>query len=289
MKVKGKNDHTSIVCILFMLSSSVLHAGAMGAESVTPLGTIYVGAFGGVGDVASVHLVQQGTALYPYGNAGGYINNKGPLAVNAFGKSNHSSAWLAGGHVGYRWPERTLKHFSDHWTVAPASELEGYYLGKATLRGSDLNNSTALLFEHNFHVTYPMQTGVFLVNAVLNAHSADLGRLHPYIGIGTGAAVVSISGAKSLQTAPLEPGVNHYNSDASDTTIAFAAQPKAGISFYLNQDTNVFLEYRFLYLSTTDFTFGPTSYPTHVATTNWKVKLHSQYYNMGTVGIQFDL
>lgn len=51
----------------------------------------------------------------------------------------------------------------------------------------------------------------------------------------------------------------------------------------------MFLEYRFLYLSASDYTFGSTVYLTHIATTNWDVKIGSQYYNMATAGIQFDL
>jgi len=89
--------------------------------------------------------------------------------------------------------------------------------------------------------------------------------------------------------APAEPGINHYNSDTSDTTSAFALQPKVGLSFDLGSNTNAFVEYCFLYLSATDFTVGSTVYPGHVATSNWNVKLGSQYYKMGTVGIHYDL
>lgn len=250
---------------------------------------IYVGAFGGGGSVTSGNLYQQGTALYPYGSDSGYINNKGPLAVNAEGASNSDSGWFVGGHVGYRWPAKSLNHIGSNWTFAPASELEGYYLGGTTIQGDDLNNATARLVEHYFHVTYPLQTGVFLVNAVLNANHSALERFHPYVGVGAGAAVISISGANSTQKVPSEPDINHYNSDSSDTSTAFAAQPKMGVSFDLSQHTSMFMEYRFLYLAASNYTFGSTSYPTHVATTNWDVKIGSQYYNMGSIGLQFDL
>ena len=261
----------------------------MGVESKQALGALYIGGFGGGGSTPSTKLVQQGTALYNYDSGSGSISNGGPLAVNAFGQSDSGSVWMAGGQLGYRWTERMLNHFGSNWTVAPAAELEGYYLQRSTMHGVDLDNATARLVEHDFHVTYPIKTGVFLVNGILNANSSTLGRFHPYLGVGAGVALVSITGAHSLQTAPLEPGINHYNSDSSDKSLAFAAQPKVGVSFNLTDHTNVYIEYRFLYLSVTDYTFGPTSYPTHVATTNWDVKIESQYYNMGTAGIQFDL
>ena len=289
MKLKGMNCHVSIACILFISSGiSAGYAGTMGAETVTS-DAVYIGAFGGGGAVMSGGLYQQGTALYPYGSGSGYIDNKGPLAVNAIGAFNSNSAWLVGGHVGYRWPARLSNYMSSNWTFAPATELEGYYIGGTNIHGDDLNNDTARLVEHDFHVTYPLQTGVVLANAVLNANHSALGRFHPYVGVGVGLAVVSISGANSTQKSPPEPGINHYNSDPNDVSTTFAAQPKIGVNFDLSQHTSMFIEYRFLYLAASNYTFGSTSYPTHVATTNWDVKIGSQYYNMGTVGIQFDL
>lgn len=282
MKIKGINCHSSIACMLCISSVTAVYGGTMGAEAVAPLDAIYFGAFGGGGGIINGALSQQGTAYYSAAKGG-------PLAVNASGVASNSSAWLVGAHVGYRWPERLLNHIGSNWTFAPATEMEGYYLGGNTLRGDDLNNSTTRLTEHDFHVSYPMRTGVFLVNAILNATHADLGKYHPYVGIGIGTAVVSISGANSTQKTPAEPGINHYNSGSSDTSIAFAAQPKVGLSFNLNQNTNVFAEYRFLYLSATNFSFGSTVYPTHVATSSWSVALGSQYYNMGSVGVQWDL
>ena len=289
MKSKKINRYTSIVCSFFLSTGSAVYGGTMGAESVAPIGAMYIGAFGGGGAVSSDNLSQEGTALYNYKSVSASINNGGPLAVNAIGKSNGSSLWVAGGHVGYRWPARLLNSVNSNWTFAPATELEGYYLGGATLNGDDLNNDTARLDEHDFYVTYPMHTGVFLVNAILNVNHSNFGKFHPYVGVGAGTAVVSISGANSTQKTPSEPGINHYNSGSSDTTLAFAAQPKIGVSFDVNKTTNVFVEYRFLYLSATDFTFGSTVYPTHVATSNWDVKIGSQYYNMGTIGLRYDL
>ena len=151
------------------------------------------------------------------------------------------------------------------------------------------HNATTRFTEHDFRVTYPLHAGVFLVNALLHANPSHFEKFHPYVGVGAGTAVLSISGANSTQKTPAEPGLNHYNSGTNDTSLAFAAQPKIGLAFQLNQSTNVFAEYRFLYLSTSDFTFGSSVYPTHVATSNWDVKIGSQHYNMGTIGIRYDL
>ncbi|NDH09225.1 MAG: hypothetical protein EBY16_06355 [Gammaproteobacteria bacterium] len=274
--------YTAVCCTLFISSGTIVYAGTMGPELVAPVDSVYIGVFGGGGGVTSGNLSQEGTAFY------GEIKG-GPLAVNAIGESNNSSGWIVGGHVGYQWPARLFNHFSSDWTFAPATELEGYYLGGSTLHSDELNNDTTRLTEHDFYVTYPLQTGVFLVNAILNANHTIFGKLHPYVGIGAGPAVISIVGANSTQTTPAEPGINHYNSGVNDTSLAFAAQPKIGISFNLNQYMNMFVEYRFLYLSSSDFTFGSTVYSTHVATSNWDVKIGSQYYNMGTIGIKYDL
>ena len=289
MNIKQMTYSTSIAGILFISSGPFVYAGAMGSAAVAPMGTIYVGAFGGGGSVDSGNVNQQGTALYAYGSGSGSINNGGPLAVNAEGESASSSAWLAGGHLGYRWPSRALHHMSSNWSLSPAVELEGYYIGGTTIKANDLNNDTTRLVEHDFNASYPMRTGVALVNAVLNTNNTDFGQYHPYLGVGLGAAVIAISGANSTQKSPSEPGVNHYNSNASDTSSTFAVQPKLGLTFDVNQTTSMFIEYRFLYLAANNYTFGSTVYPTHVATTNWDVKIGSQYYNVGTLGIQYDL
>ena len=283
MKLKQLNRATSIACILFISSgSATVYGGTMGPKSVDPVGTIYIGAFGGGGSITAHDLSQQGTAFYS-------ASKGGPLAVNALGVASGSSAWIAGGNVGYRWPERLFNFTSSDLTFSPATELEGYYLGGATIAGDDLNNGTTRLVEHDFRVKYPMGTGVFLVNAVLNVNHSYLGEFHPYVGVGAGPAVVSITGANSTQKTPAEPYFNHYNSGTNDTAIAFVAQPKIGVSLDLCKNTNMFVEYRFIYISATDYTFGSTVYPTHVATSNWDVAIGSQYYNMGTIGIQFDL
>ena len=284
-KTKGL---TSIAIMFLISSGSAVYGGTMGAEA-TPIGTIYFAAFTGGGVISSGSLYQQGTALYPYGSGSSYTNNDGPLAVNAQGKTNNSSEWIIGGHVGYRWPARLLNYIGSSWTFSPATELEGYYIGGTTIQGDDINNATARLVEHDFRVTYPLQTGVVLVNAVLNANTSATSKFHPYVGVGVGAAVITIAGAVSTQIAPPESGINHYNSDPNDTTTTFAAQPKIGISYDLSNNTSIFAEYRFLYLAASNYTFGSTSYPTHVATTNWDVKIGSQFYNMGSVGVQFDI
>ena len=282
MKFKGINCHTSLAFMLLLSLGTGVYAGTMGAEVAVPHDAIYLGFFGGGGVVTNGSLSQEGTAFYTEAKGG-------PLAVNATGAANNGSEWIVGGHVGYQWAGRLFNHTSPNWTFSPAAELEGYYLGGITLQGDDLNNGTTRLTEHNFHVTYPLHTGVFLVNAVLNANHSNFSNAHPYIGVGAGAAIISITGANATQKTPAEPDINHYNSDTSDTSIAFAAQPKMGVSFNVGQHTNMFVEYRFLYLSGSAFGFGSTVYPSHVATSNWDVKIGSQYYNMGMIGITYDL
>lgn len=269
-------------CVLYIGINTAVHAGTMGSELTVAQSKLYFGAFGGGGSMTSSHLSQQGTAFFSESSGG-------PLAVNAIGESKSASAWVVGGHAGYQWPAKLLNHGDATWRFSPATELEGYYLGGAATHGEEVNNDTTRLAEHYFHVAYPKHAGVFLVNALLNINHSQLGQFKPYVGVGVGTAVISVSGANSTQTMPQELGVNHYNSGSSDTSTAFAAQPKIGVSFNLNQHTTMLLEYRFLYLSATDYTFGSTVYSTHVPTSNWDVKIGAQYYNMGTMGIQYDL
>lgn len=269
-----------LIGALFALASSAGNAGSMGAVQPTELQKFYVGVFGGGGTSTKVHVSQYGTAFYTeaYG---------GPLAVDAFGKTNPRSVGLAGAHVGYQWAELFLNPLNSQWGITPAIELEGYYLGKSKFTAHDINNDTARLPEHNFAVSYPMKSGVFLTNAVINFNPPNQSRLMPYIAAGIGAAVTSISNATSTQVTPPEPGINHYNSNNDDSDAMFAAQTKVGLNLSLFKNTSLFAEYRWLYLSSSHYSFGSTVYPTHAPTSNWLTKMNAQKYNMGAVGIRY--
>ena len=263
-----------------MLNSSQGNAGAMGPLS-TP-GKIYAGVFGGAGAATRIDISQFGTAFYTEVRGG-------PLAVNAFGRAESSTIGLVGGHVGYQWLEKSLNLFNSLSGLTPAVELEGYYVGKNTFTGHDLNNDTVRLPEHDFLVTYPMNAGVFLANAVAKLNLSNLPRLHPYVGAGIGAGILSISDANATQVAPPEVGVNHYSSKPSNTDTTFAAQVKAGLNFALSENISVFGEYRWLYLANSSYTFGSTVYPGHPATSSWSVELGSQNYNLGAVGVRYSV
>ncbi len=276
-----KINQLSSVAYLFFSFLGTTQAGTMGPSVLDP-GSIYIGGFGGGGELSSSSLSQKGTAFYTEAKGG-------PLAVNATGFSKQTSEWIAGGHVGYRWSDLQSHLLNQNWSVAPAVELEGYYIGGATIAGEEINNDTARLTEHDFMLSYPSHTGVFLVNALLNVTHSYLGKFHPYVGVGAGVALFSVTNATSVQTTPSEPDVNHYNSDPNDQALVMAAQPKIGLSYQISKYTSLFGEYRFLYLSGADLLFGSTVSTNHVATSNWSVQIGNQYYNIGTVGIQYDL
>lgn len=262
-------------CIL-ALSASAAFSGAMGPEVTNP-GGVYAGVFGGWGAVSSTDVNQYGTAFFSEVEGG-------PLAVDAFGRAGSDSTGIIGGHVGFAWPNTMGMYLP----VTAAVEIEGYYMSRVNLEAHDLNNNTDRLPEHDFLVNYPIKTGVFLVNAVLNANNSMFGKFKPYVGFGIGSALQSVSGATSVQVAPPELGVNHYNANTDDKAFAFAAQPKVGAHFDLTDHVSVFAEYRFLYLSQTNYTFGSTVTPTHAVTAPWLVSIKPQHYNMGTIGIDFD-
>lgn len=274
---KDVNSSMILGLLSLTLAPFTLNAGTMGPVGQAP-GSFYIGAFGGAGGVSSEDISQHGVAFLSAADGG-------PLAVNAYGKANDSdTVGVGGGFIGYKFAPFSQ---GTPWVIHPALEFEGYYFG-LTQRGDDIDNNTVRLDEHDFRVTYPMDNGVLLANGVLNFDKV-FGSVSPYIGGGIGGAIVSISGANSTQTTPAEPGINHYNSNTSADDWSFAAQVKAGFNFSVSQQVSLFAEYRFLYVSPTDFTFGSTQYPTHAQTTNWTVNLDSMYYNMGTVGLRYDV
>jgi len=272
------------------LSSSILFAliaPAFANHNSTELATInhpgkiYISIFGGDASPNNVNSSQYGTAFFPE-FAGG------PLAVNAFGQLQGQSAAFFGGQLGYQARDIPLNLNScSKWLLGPAAELEGYAMRKSTFSGDMINNTTRIP-EHDFVTSYPMNRTLFFANVVLNVKNTSW-LIHPYIGFGIGDAIIRISGANAKQVLPAEAGINHYNSNTSDATSAFAGQIKLGLSFDINTHLSLFAEYRRLYIANTHFVFGSTVYPTHVETSSWQVNLDSQKYNLGNAGIRFSI
>ena len=243
---------------------------------------LYVGFFAGGGGSANTNVNQSGTAFFA---VGGPPDGLGPLGVNANGSASGRGTGVAGLQIGREFAGTTFGGDERSWGLRPAGELEAYYLG--TNYKGDVLNPNARLPEHDFADTFPMNTGVFLVNAVLNVQTSWQ-RVTPYIGGGVGTAFVTVAGADSLQIAPPEAGVNHFNSDPSASSWAFAVQAKAGVRYNLTERWWLFGEYRFLYIGSTNFTFGPTVYANHAPTSAWSVHMGDMLQHLGVGGIGFN-
>jgi opacity protein-like surface antigen len=236
----------------------------------------YVSIFGGVGSFNTNNVTQVGTALIP-------DNLGGPLGVSAGGTGDTKAFGLGGLSIGYEGEGWWLG--DGDWALLPAVEIEGMYLGgtqSATVSAVNRLNG------HVFETTFPMNNGAFLANAVFSLQT-PCPRLKPYLGAGLGTAIITVSGADSLQVVPPEPGINHFNSHPDGSCWAFAAQTKLGVRFHLTDNLYVFTEYRFLYVSSTNFTFGSTVYPTHVPTTPWTVHFGDLFHHaaVGGIGVSF--
>lgn len=253
--------------ILLLALCSTALAGEVGGGA--PARGVYIGLFGGGGVGSTGSITQSGTAFFTEAVGG-------PLGVRATGRSDSSSVGLVGLQAGHEWSYGS--------SLMPALEVEGFYLtGK---QRANLNNPTDRLSEHTFADTFPMDNAVLLANVVLSFPTSYQG-ITPYIGGGIGAARISIKGADSTQTSPPELGVNHFNSGTDSSSWGFAAQAKAGVRMALGGNAYVFAEYRYLFVDTTDQTFGPTVYPTHVPTTNWTVRFSDMSHQLAVGGIGF--
>lgn len=278
--VKGLNRSKLAFGFMLALSSSVVFAVPAPPMVIVPA-KIYVGLFGGYASPDNVSVSQYGTALYT--EAAG-----GPLAVNSFGTTTGNNVGVFGGKVGYQWAPVPFIPHNQEWGIAPAVELEGYTFGNNTFKGTTSNN-TARLDEHTFNLSFPTRTNVYLANLVLNLEAARLGRFSPYVGAGVGGAFTRISGADATQLAPPEAGVNHFNSNASDSEGAVAGQVKVGLNVMLNNYFTMFVEYQWLYMASTSYVFGSTVYATHPVTSPWQVSMGAQQYNQGIIGLQLNI
>jgi len=237
----------------------------------------YIGAFGGGIYSNSNRISQYGTAFFEEAVFG-------PLPIIAEGRLSKTSAGFGGGQIGFEFS----KPGCSCWSLAPAGELEAYFF-KHKKNGHLINRTVVGLPEHDFSDSFHMNSTVILANAVLSIKTDTLFGISPYVGGGLGAARISLYKADSLQVDPLEEGINHFNSDRDDSSWAFAAQAKAGLRYNFCRLFHVFVEYRYLYVDSSNYIFGATNYPTHVPTSPWNVKLKSTHFNAFAAGVQFDL
>lgn len=239
---------------------------------------LYIGAFGGGLYSNRSRVNQYGTAFFSE------VTSIGPLSIIGEGRLNRTSTGFGGVQLGYE----CSRPVCSGWSLAPAGELEAFFFNHKK-RGHLINHTVRGLPEHDFLDTFHMSSSVILANLVLAMNSDCLCGFSPYIGGGIGAARVSLHNADSLQVAPVELGVNHFNSNRSDSSWTFAAQAKAGLRYNFCEMFHVFAEYRYLFVDTNHYVFGATNYLTHVPTSAWNVRVKNTNYNAWVVGIQLDL
>lgn len=124
-----------VVMGLYLLTSSQAYSGSMNPIMLSTAGKAYASVFGGAGASNNFNMNQYGTDFYTEVEGGSF-------AINAFGSTNSGTVGIVGGNVGYQWPTIVLNLFTPLSGLAPATELEGYYLGKSTLTGHDFNSNT---------------------------------------------------------------------------------------------------------------------------------------------------
>lgn len=261
-----------IFCLSFIFAKANLEAKdstPIPDVHPAPIGIYFGGCFGW--GFSCVEIKQSGTILYS--DASG-----GPQAVEASGSSSNSHYWFGSLQMGYEF----LKKQRPAWIPSPAVEIEGYYF--ANLQKAYLPTSSGLIFTSAF----PTRTGVLLANGSA-VFSSDFMALHITGGLGAGKA--SIHGASSEQTNPSNPGVNFFNTDQNDSNWNLAIQAKVGLSYSFTSVESfiprLLFEYRFLYLSPTTFTFGPSEYPNQPSTTKWNVRFGERYSHLLSAGLTF--
>lgn len=267
---------------LFALASlSIMSSSLMAWECCEPssCNRLYIGGFGGGIYSNSNKVTQNGTAFFSE------VTSIGPLSVIAEGKLNKTSSGFGGGQIGYEW---SMPIICSDWSLALAGELEAFFF-KHNKKGHLINQTVNGLPEHDFFNSFHMNSNVILANGVFSVKNDWLFGLTPYVGGGIGATRISLRKANSLQVEPQEPGINHFNSNRSDSSWAFAAQAKAGLRYTFWQSFHLFAEYRYLYVDSANYIFGATNYTTHVPTSPWNVKVKNIHYNAFAIGLQFDL
>ena len=261
---------------------------------------LYLGLFGGGSTSDSSDFTQSGVAFkrVPIDD---YNYN---LNVDVKGSSGSQTGALGGLHVGYEFLEIPMGNAYSGWGLRPAVELEGYYL--ATSKSGNLSNPQTELGvpvgvgdyhniaagSHVFKDSFNLDSGVLLANSVFTFKTPWANNIFPYVGGGVGAAITSVSGADSAQYGPgvpeLSPYINHFNSNTNASSSSFATQAKVGVRAEILDHVAVFAEYRYLYVSATNYTFGSTVYPgIHSETSAWDSHFGSTNFHSGVLGIDY--
>lgn len=269
-----------LTALVALFSLSAMNSSLMAWDSCNSCdcNRKYIGIFGGGIYTDSSKVSQMGTAFF-------MEDVGGPLAVFAEGHVKRTSSGFGGVQVGYEWSN--CSSVCSDWTIAAAGEVEAFFY--RSHKKGHLINPTDRLPEHDFLDSFHTDMSVCLVNAVFSLNSPCLCGFSPYIGGGIGATHIDLRKAKSLQVAPIEAGINHFNSRRNDSTWAFAAQAKAGIRYNICQSFHIFGEYRYLFVDASNYILGSTVYPTHAPTSPWNVKIKNFHCNAFAFGIQYDL
>ncbi len=262
--MNGKITASAALCLCAL-------ATAPGASAGTGHG-FYLGAAAGAGDVMATDLRQRGAVhLGP-----------GKLPIDAEGPTEHRTRVHLGSlQLGYDFaPWQTAQ---SPWGITPALELEGIYIDKHSPTG---NMPVHPAFLGTQYVTVPTRAGLLMGNALLTFRTPWADSVFPVLGVGAGAAFVSIRGADSAN--PGEPGINHFNSDPDASDTAFALQLRAGLNIKLGANLHLLTEYRYLTIDATRYTFGATDYPgEHQPTDRWRLDMARQKYHLVTAGIHY--
>lgn len=274
---------------------------------------IYLGAFGGVGITDNQNVEQTGVA-HKIGTFNDGLTDF-DLLVDVKGKAKRKTSGLAGVQLGYEWASMSSK-------IKPAFELEMMYLGAsqnsnlANPNTEGVANTTATgsardaidtavashygAGEHTFQNHTNMKIGLLMANGVFTYETNSM--FKPYAGVGIGLALVNMTSASSLQTNPLLDGssatagcettvgggcVNHFNSKTKSSDYALAGQVKLGLRAEVNKNVSAFVEYRYLHIDSTEFTYGSTVYADHPPTDNWNYKNSSMDFHDGLIGIAY--
>jgi len=261
---------------------------------------LYLGLFGGGSTSDNSDFTQSGVAF----------KRKPPdehdynLNVEVKGSSGSQTGALGGLHIGYEFLEIPMGNAYSGWGLRPAVELEGYYLGTSqsgvlsnpqteiAVPVGGVGNYNFAAGTHVFKDSFNLDRGVLLANSVFTFKTPWATTIFPYLGAGVGAAITSISGADSAQYSPgtpeLSPYINHFNSNTHASSSSFATQAKVGIRAEIWDHVAVFAEYRYLYVSATNYTFGATVYPgIHSETTAWDSHFGSTNFHSGVLGIEY--
>lgn len=176
----------------------------------------------------------------------GYSQYPSPVGLATFNPRGGIVNGVGGVEVGYEFPKQAMGTTGDFFW-SPSVQFDGYYMGM-TAAASQINPVAGNIdFKDNFN------SGLFFIDGLLRLYTPIL---VINFGIGVGGAYLWESSISGVGSKGNFSGKNLFGKGIDTSNGAFALQGIAGVERWITDRLSFIVEYRFVWVGTSNFTYS---------------------------------